>query len=658
MFRGASNLSLLAVKFASWNGDATQDWVYGVAERGEFYCDSALGTQTTMERGSGRVPADWTVYNDHAPLCFSTAEGCRVAVDDGGRGDLSIEMSLDGSSWFDYGNGWVDVPANGSLLVRANLSNQTFRGAKFQLSGAASLSGSLQSLLLSEGWRKDVPEYCFAGVFQGCTGLVEADVFGDGEELSPYCYMNALSGCSSLSAPPAIPAVPMAAGCFQNAFAGTNLSSLPPLPSGGWAEDCFAGFMRSTPLVSARIDVKDPPTGSLDSAFAGCSGLSSVEVKFKAWGDFTDNWLADVSETGEFTCPKELGDGETIARGPSRCPVSWTVAAPAVEYIRYIQGRSDTGSTALGVTPRSDMCCTYTVSCDNSGAFWLFAGGDDPGVDSNWRPFNLGSGFYFDWNYLNDTNRATLNTWLTNQPNAVSCWNFGCALSNATYGVQATDRGPVAPNSDNEISVIGYGDGSRWGFLRIYGLKFWYGDALVRDLRPAVKDGEAGLWDEANGVFYAPDAGSWLSGPSLAPDWETSHVSVWLNNEWRYSPDVPNPDPSALEGPFESDSNWHVQNAAAWLDIRVDGLDTFEMYLRSDGESGYDYATAYEPDDDNTVKASTANHPNAGTALSDYDHVVYTGLGGTPHTIRVKYAKDGSADGGQDRAWVLIPKNQ
>lgn len=179
----------------------------------------------------------------------------------------------------------------------------------------------------------------------------------------------------------------------------------------------------------------------------------------------------------------------------------------------------------------------------------------------------------------------------------------------------------------------------------------------MRDLRPAVKDGEAGLWDEVNSEFYTPDAGSWLSGPSFAPDWETSHVSVWLNNEWRYSPDVPNPDPSTLEGPFESDSNWHVQNAAAWLDIRVDGLDTFEMYLRSDGEINYDYATAYEPDD-NAVKADTASHPNAGTALSDYDRVVYTGLGGTPHTIRVKYAKDGSADAGQDRAWVLIPKNQ
>ena len=39
----------------------------------------------------------------------------------------------------------------------------------------------------------------------------------------------------------------------------------------------------------------------------------------------TAAWLSNVSASGTFYCPAELGTNETITRGTSNCPEGWTV---------------------------------------------------------------------------------------------------------------------------------------------------------------------------------------------------------------------------------------------------------------------------------------------------------------------------------------------
>ena len=63
MFANCSQLSSMVVKFTSWNGNATDNWLNGVAATGTFYCPSALGTNDTIERGVSRCPVGWTVVN-------------------------------------------------------------------------------------------------------------------------------------------------------------------------------------------------------------------------------------------------------------------------------------------------------------------------------------------------------------------------------------------------------------------------------------------------------------------------------------------------------------------------------------------------------------------------------------------------------------------
>ena len=135
---------------------------------------------------------------------------------------------------------------------------------------------------------------------------------------------------------------------------------------------------------------------------------------------------------------------------------------------------------------------------------------------------------------------------------------------------------------------------------------------------------------------------------------------------WRLSSSVSNPDSSLYEGVFESYSNYNVHNSEAIMTITITGLDTFTMYIRSYAESNYDYVmvgqldkvinrnTAYSSSD---IKAHTRGNQQSGINLSNYKKVEFTGIGGGEHTITIVYQKDGSANNGNDRGYVLISKN-
>lgn len=329
MFEGTS-VSSVTVQITAWNGDATDNWLRDVPQTGEFYCPAELGTQETMERGEDRVPQGWRVYNDHEPLRFVPDEDTTLSVVKG-EGQ-SYECSEDGGTWSELGATRF-IAGGTSLYVRAAGENETCRGTRFEILGPVHLSGSVQSLLKREGWRKDAPEYCFAGMFQGISGLARADVFGDIMNAGDYCCMNALSGCAGLTATPSLGVRSIGTGSFQNWLAGcSGLTAAVQIPDATWGEDCFAGVMRGTKIEQAGVPNQSPPRGSLDFAFSGCDMLNKVSVDFGKWGEFSQNWLEGVAAEGVFTCPYDLGTPDTIERGPSRCPYGWRVNSIVFRY--------------------------------------------------------------------------------------------------------------------------------------------------------------------------------------------------------------------------------------------------------------------------------------------------------------------------------------
>lgn len=142
---------------------------------------------------------------------------------------------------------------------------------------------------------------------------------------------------------------------------------------------------------------------------------------------------------------------------------------------------------------------------------------------------------------------------------------------------------------------------------------------------------------------------------------------VDLNGQWRTSTSQSNPDSSAYDGVYESNSNYNVGNGYAKMYVRISGYDEFTIYIRSYGESSYDYTLAFNEDVDVTsnpststsgVKVHTSGNQQSGQAIGNYTKVTYTNLAGGSHFICVVYRKDGSVNSGNDRGYVLIPSSQ
>lgn len=148
-----------------------------------------------------------------------------------------------------------------------------------------------------------------------------------------------------------------------------------------------------------------------------------------------------------------------------------------------------------------------------------------------------------------------------------------------------------------------------------------------------------------------------------------AEYTVNLNNSWRLSTAISNPDSQQYDGVYESNSNFNINSATATMYIDLLGYENFVVYIRSNAESSYDYVMISQPNvsitgstsysNSSYVKAHTIASQNAGTAISSYKKVEYTGLNpDTSYRLTVVYRKDTSQHSGTDRGYVLIPKNQ
>ena len=162
----------------------------------------------------------------------------------------------------------------------------------------------------------------------------------------------------------------------------------------------------------------------------------------------------------------------------------------------------------------------------------------------------------------------------------------------------------------------------------------------------------------------------WISnsGGYLNSDgWSINKLSyvVDLNNQWRLSTSVSNPDNSLYEGVYESFSNYNVNSTAAKMTIKTYVAGTFTIYIRSNAEGSYDYvmASALDVDIDNSTSYSSANvmahtrsSQSSSTTIGAYKAVTYEIPDNEEHTITIVYRKDGSSHSGTDRGYILIAK--
>lgn len=160
---------------------------------------------------------------------------------------------------------------------------------------------------------------------------------------------------------------------------------------------------------------------------------------------------------------------------------------------------------------------------------------------------------------------------------------------------------------------------------------------------------------DENAIAAAVNKGWLITGVNLFPEY-----IVNLNDQWRLSEEVPNPDPEQFDGVYESFSNWNVDYSTADMRIEIENYSNFTIYIRSNAETQWDYLEVYELDKEYTgnVYATTKSKQNQGTDIGAYQKVTFTNIPTGRHTIYVSYKKDRSGNYGTDRGYVLIPKHQ
>ena len=221
----------------------------------------------------------------------------------------------------DDGNTWVDLPANTNtptvssgnkiMFKKTNPAIYTYYGiGTFSSTGRFNTYGNIMSLLygddfygqtsLSEksyvfrrifmGCSKmlnisnlilpatTLSNYCYAYMFQGCTGLITATSL-PATTLTTYCYFAMFDGCTGLMTAPELPATTLADNCYSYMFSGCkNLTTAPILSAITMCKYCYQDmFYGCTSLVTAP----ELPATTLDmycyqDMFVGCTNLTTA----------------------------------------------------------------------------------------------------------------------------------------------------------------------------------------------------------------------------------------------------------------------------------------------------------------------------------------------------------------------------------------------
>lgn len=209
-------------------------------------------------------------------------------------------------------------------------------------------------------------------------------------------------------------------------------------------------------------------------------------------------------------------------------------------------------------------------------------------------------------------------------------WNLGCSFSYAPY---------------TNISYINAINDTLFDVQEVWN----------KEETPVINLAKYLTMVDENAIANAVNKGWLIIGVNLFPEY-----SVNLNDQWRLSEEIPNPDPEQFDGVYESFSNWNVNGGKADMRIEIENYSDFTIYIRSNAESSYDYVDVYELDKKYTgnVYATTKDKQNSGTNIGAYQKVTFNNIPFGKHTIYIRYKKDGGDNRGTDRGYVLIPKHQ
>lgn len=148
----------------------------------------------------------------------------------------------------------------------------------------------------------------YTEMFKGCTSLVNGPTTLPATSLTTACYQNMFNGCTSLTTAPALPATTLSEACYNAMFTDCiSLTAAPLLPATTLATSCYATmFARCTSMVTApSLPATTLANYCYKEMFYGCTGLTSVPATLPAT-TLTDFCYRDMFNgcTGLTTAPE------------------------------------------------------------------------------------------------------------------------------------------------------------------------------------------------------------------------------------------------------------------------------------------------------------------------------------------------------------------
>lgn len=332
--------------FVTWNTKADGS--------GDEYDDS--GSDNFVISANTTLYAQWAT-----PLKATSQEDNSVIGISSIHTGQTLEYSTDGRSWTGMNTSSVITLNSGNTVyLRGTQTAQqaTYNHTKFGITGKIALSGPITALLDYANQSKfetrtPINKFACCGLFEGCTGLVEAPSL-PGRWANQYCYFAMFHNCTNLKTAPTLDtgtqvlsyacghmyegctslvnvqaSLPgnIQVGSYEHMFENcSSLTTAPELPAPSLYGQCYAGmFAGCTSLTAApELPATTLAQKCYASMFSGCtslSGITCLATNISAT-DCTNYWVDGVSANGTFTKNASMSGWTT---GTNGIPSGWTV---------------------------------------------------------------------------------------------------------------------------------------------------------------------------------------------------------------------------------------------------------------------------------------------------------------------------------------------
>ena len=177
-------------------------------------------------------------------LTFSSPNSFTLEVNNASKNwDGTLEYSTDTSTWSTWdGTTTLSSVTNGSdnAIYLRGIGNTVIAGSnpsfKWVLTGSdIACIGNIENLLdyatVESGAHPTMADYCYRGMFNGCTALTQAPAL-PATTLATGCYYAMFQNCTGLTRAPALPATTLAVNCYNSMFFGCTSLKLSATQTG------------------------------------------------------------------------------------------------------------------------------------------------------------------------------------------------------------------------------------------------------------------------------------------------------------------------------------------------------------------------------------------------------------------------------------------